>query len=153
MMYTNNTIRVSDVTQEYSLGMTTNYSVIKDEPNEVVLDNLTTPEVKQELITYRRSTIPTVNSELNIQYPAPKTGGVRYAVQVEEVVRETRGDGTYVDHPVVMYLTVRHPLSGAITESVLQETFERLLSTLRRESDNTYRFKYFMRGTLKPEVS
>jgi len=153
MDYTNNSVRQSQATQEYSLGLTTNYAVVKDEPSEVVLDNLTSSLDQQELISFRYRKIGTVNTGINVQNPAPTKGGVQYAIQVEETVRETRGDGTNVDRPVVMYLTVRHPLSGVITDSVLQETLERLLSVLRRESDNTYRFSDLVRGALKPQVS
>lgn len=152
MNYTNTTVRANQTTQEYELGLTTNYAVVKDEPNEVVLDNLTAPLDQQELVSFRFRKVGTVNSDLNIQNPAPIKGGVQYAAQIEEIVRETRGDGTYVDRPLVMYLTIRHPLSGAITDSVLQETFERLLSSIRRESDNTYRFNDLERGALRPIV-
>lgn len=153
MNYTNNSTRSGQDTQEYTLGLTTNYAVVKDEPNEVVLDNRTSSLDQQELISFRFRKIGTVNSDLNIQNPAPVRGGVQYAVQLEETVRETLGDGTYADHPIVMYLTVRHELSGAVTVPVLQETFERLLSALRRESDNSYRFDDLVRGALKPIVS
>jgi hypothetical protein len=150
MNYTNNTIRDGQQTQEYALGLTTNYAVVTDEPQEVLLDNRTAPLDQQELISFRFRKIGSVNSELNIQNPSPVKAGVQYAVQIEETVREQLGDNTYVDHPVVMYLTVRHHLSGAITASVLQETFERLLSALRRESDNSYRFEDLVRGALRP---
>lgn len=152
MNYTNNQLRESS-TQEYALGLVTNYAVTKDEPTEVVLDNLTSSLDQQELVSYRFRRIGSVNSDLNIQNPSPVKSGVQYAVQIEETVRETRGDGTNVDHPLVMYLTVRHPRSGAVTASVLQETFERLLSALRYESDNSYRFADLARGALKPQQS
>lgn len=152
MNYTNRNVRANDTTQEYSLGLVTNYAIVKDEPNEVLLDNRTSSLDQQELISFRFRKLGTINSDLNIQNPAPIKGGVQYAVQVEETVRETLADGTIIDRPVVMYLTVRHPQAGAITASVLQETFERLLSALRRESDNSYRFDDLVRGALRPNA-
>jgi hypothetical protein len=151
MNYTNTTVRSNQSTQEYALGLTTNYAIVKDEPNEVRLDNRTADIDQQELISYRVKKISTVNSGLNIQHPALEKGGVQYAVQIEETVREIAPDGTYWDRPVVMYLTIRHPLSGAVTNNVLAETFERLLSSIRKESDNSYRFVDLMRGALRPQ--
>lgn len=152
MNYTNNSVRENQVTQEYTLGLTTNYAVVKDEPNIVLLDNRTSSLDQQELISFRFKKLGTVNTDLNIQNPSPVKGGVQYAVQVEETLRETLGDGTLVDHPIIMYLTVRHDLSGAINVSVLQEAFERLLSVLRRESNNSYRFDDLVRGALRPNT-
>lgn len=148
--FTNTDVRADQNTQEYTLGLTTNYAVVSDEPSEVLLDNKTAPLDRQELISFRFRKIGQVNTDLNIQNPGPTRGGIQYAVQVEETVRDTLPDNTYIDFPVVMYLTVRHPLSGAVTDSVLQETFERLLSTLRREDDNSYRFNDLVRGALRP---
>lgn len=153
MNYTNNTVRVSQTTQEYTLGLTSNYAIVTDEPNMVLLDNRTSSLDQQELLSFRYRKIGSVNTDLNIQNPSPVKGGVQYAVQLEEVVRETLGDGTVIDHPIVMYLTVRHHLSGAITSAALAETLERLLSSLRRESDNSYRFDDLVRGALRPIAS
>lgn len=151
--FTNDTVRASQTTQEYSLGLTTNYAIVEDEPNQVLLDNTTAPLDQQELITFRKKNVNTVNSGLNVQNPNPIKGGVQYAVQIEEVLRQTLGDSTIVDHPCVMYLTVRHDKSGVFTNAVLAEVLERLLSSLRKEGDNTYRFSDLQRGALRPSVS
>lgn len=158
MNFTNNSLRENQTTQEYSLGLTSNYAVVKADPEECVLSNNTSSIDQPELVSFRFRRIPTVNSNLNIQYPAKVLKGVQYAVEIQEVIRETStsADGCctiVVDHPVVMYLTIRHELSGAITPTILATIFERLLSALRRESDNSYRFDDLMRDALKPYVS
>lgn len=152
MNYSNVQVRESQTTQEYSLGLTKNYAIVKDQPESVRLDNLTSTLEQQELVEFRYRKIPTVQHNLNIQYPSSIKGGVQYALQFEEVIRKDLPDGIPVDHPIVMYLTVRHDLSDAITNAALAEVFERLVSALRKESDNSYRFSDLMRGALRPNV-
>lgn len=148
MNYTNKT-HSGFVLRTFQLGLVSNYAVTTDEPNQVVLDNRTSSLDQQELISFRRKKLATVNTDLNIQNPAKVRSGVSYSAQIEEtIVEESEALGRQ-DHPVKMYLTVIHDLSGAITDDVLDETFQRLVSSLPRQ-DGIIRFTDLARGALRP---
>jgi hypothetical protein len=132
------------------LGLTTNYAVITDEPSQVVLDNTTASIDQQELISYRRRRVGTVNTDLNIQYPAPVKGGVTYAYQIEETVVETTAAGDRYDHPVKLYLTVVHDMSGVVTNADLSKTLRRLLSAIPVDSTGDFVLLNTARGALRP---
>lgn len=152
MKYTNRTQRsIAESVKEYQLGLTSNYAVIKDEPNEFILDNLTAPTDARELIGFRYRKIGNVNTDLDIQYPGRVKSGVNYAIQLEETVSdENVTTGDRYDYPLVMYLTVRHPNIGAVSDELLAETFERLCSIIR-DSQGTYIFNRMARGALRPK--
>lgn len=152
--YTNATVRSGQTTQEYALGLTSNYAVDIDGDKRVVLDNLTTglTKPKKEVIEFWFNNIATVDTEARIEYPTPIKSGVQYGIKLHEVVTKTMPDGSIQESPVVVQLQIRHQLDDAVTESVLQSCMERLLSCLRRESDNSYRFDDLVRGALRPKV-
>lgn len=149
MNYTNVTPRTIKP-QLYDLGLTTYYAVITDEPSQVVLDNTTATIDQQELISYRRRRVGTVNTDLNIQYPAPVKGGVTYAYQIEETVVETTAAGDRYDHPVKLYLTAVHDMSGVVTNAHLSEALRRLLSSIPIDSNGDFVLLTTARGALRP---
>jgi hypothetical protein len=150
MNYTNETERTFKPTL-YDLGLTTNYAIIVDEPSQVVLDNTTATLDQQELISYRRRRLGTVNTDLNIQYPAPVKGGVSYAYQIEETVVETTAGGDRYDHPVKLYLTAVHDLSGVITNADLSKSLRRLLSSIPVDQNGDFVLLNTARGALRPQ--
>lgn len=149
MNYTNKDERAQQV-KVFDLGLTTNYAVITDEPSQVVLDNTTATLDQQELISYRRRRVGTVNTDLNIQYPAPVRSGVSYAYQVEETVVEKTDAGDRYDHPIKIYLTVVHDMSGVVTNADLSEALRRLLSAIPIDSDGDFKLLNTARGALRP---
>lgn len=131
------------------LSLVDNYA-IKDEPNQVTADNKTAPLDQPELITFRCRDIAAVNSGISNQYPAPVSTGVQYVIQVDELL-STRDDaiGYRVDDPIVAYLTIRHPKSGNVTVSHIEQVLQRLLGACYK-NDGTSRFSDLMRSALEP---
>lgn len=147
--YTNTTDGV-DITPK-ALGLKSNYAVVADTANEVVLVNTTTPIDQTEVVTIRSSVIPKVNTSgyLPVPNPAANRTGVTYQVQTEVLLRTTKDDGTITDHPIVFYTHVRHERSGDITAELVQEAFIRHISTFMHD-DGTFRFNEYMRSALQP---
>jgi hypothetical protein len=137
---------------DYTLGVTTNYALLSDEPTQVILDNKCAPLDQQEIITYQARVLPRVNtsSYLINNYPTKLDGGMQYVIKVEELLSTTDNTlGTRIDEPIVMYLTVKHPRSGNISASALTTVFNRLKGAILK-SDGTYRWDELMRLSLKP---
>lgn len=149
--YTNVTNLTTNTVTGYALGLVSNYAVVKDEPDEVILENKTTPLDCEEIITYRGRKIPKVSTSLTVANPAPVKAGVQYQIQVEECLRTT--DDTdpdlIIDEPIVAYLTIRHPKSGHITTNVIEKVLKRLLSAIYRD-DASSRLDDIMRLALRP---
>lgn len=149
MNYTNVTEASTKVVL-FDLGLITNYAVITDEPSQVVLDNTTCSLDQQELISYRRRKVGNVNTDLNIQYPAKVRSGVSYAYQIEETVSDSDELMGRQDHPLKLYLTAVHDLSGAITNDILDEALRRLLSSIPMK-DGKFQLLNTARGALRPQ--
>jgi hypothetical protein len=149
--FTNVTENTNDITP-FKLGLLTNYSA-EDAPEQCEMNNKTTPIDVEELITYRAKKIPTVNTDLNIQYPSPVKSGVQYQVMIQDTLSTTdSSDPNFrVDEPIVAYLQVRHPRSGNITNAHVATVVTRLISSLFKE-DGTWRFDDLMRLSERPVV-
>jgi hypothetical protein len=145
--YTNTESRVQTL-PEYDLGLTTNYFVVKDEPDQVMLDNHTAPKHK-ELITLTANSVAAVNTNCRVAFPNPVRGGTRIRVQLETLVKNTLADGSEVEDPINMYLTAVVPDNGFVTDADVAEVFRRLVSVLHKD-DGSYRFDELLRGGLKP---
>jgi hypothetical protein len=150
--FTNTTASTHEVTPVV-LGVTSNYALVTEDADVVRLDNKTAPVDAGELVTYRYSDIPKVNSKLDIQYPSPVTKGCQYVISEEAVLSTTdSADATYrVDEPIVAYLTIRHPKSGNVTNAHIGQVVTRLLSACLT-SNGEWRFDDLMRSALKPTV-
>lgn len=148
--FTNTTDGTHTLTPK-ALGLTTNYALTGEDANNAILNNKTAPIDAEEIVTYRSRSIPSVNTDLNIQNPSKVKGGIQYQVQLEDVLVTTDSDDASfrVDEPIVALLTVRHPRSGNITEEHVATIFNRLISCLMK-SDGTWRFADLMRGAERP---
>lgn len=150
--YTNKTATTHKSVSLYDMKEVENYALIKDEPNVVKLENITAPVDAGELLTYRGKKVATVNTELSIPKKTNVVNkGVQYAIQLEaDYVSKSDSDDSFrQDDPVIAYLTIIHPLSGYITNDVVGEHVERLISSCKKE-DGTWRFNELMRLALKP---
>lgn len=149
--YTNVTKMDNDTIHGYQMGLNSNYAVVKDEPSEVVLENKTSPLDCEEIISYRGKRIPRVSTNLVVTHPAPVNTGVQYQIQVEECLRTTDSSDPdlIIDEPIVAYLTIRHPKSGNITSTLVEEVLKRLLSSIYRD-DGSSRLDDIMRLALRP---
>jgi hypothetical protein len=148
-----NTTAGSNTLTPPALGLTSNYALAAEDAQQAVLNNKTAPIDAEEILTFRSRDIAQVNTSLNIQYPSPVKSGIQYQVQAEAVLTTTdTADASFrVDEPVVMLLTVRHPKSGNISNTVVAEMFKRLAGCLIK-SDGTWRFDDMMRSAERPVV-
>lgn len=138
-----------------------NYALVEDEPNSCSLTNTATPLDLGEKLTYGCREIPEVACGLRNQHPTKTKGGVQYQVKLETLLSVTdSNDSTYrEDLPIVAYLTIRHPRSGAIKTSDVNEVVARMLSAAWKgttdangNNHNQSRFGDLMRSALRPTV-
>jgi hypothetical protein len=148
--YTNKTAGSNTVTP-LALGLTSNYALAQDIQDQVVLNNKTAPIDAEELVAFRSRTIKDVNSNANIQYPAPVKSGIEYSLRLDEVLTTTdSSDASYrVDEPIVCTIAFRHPKSGNIGNSQIAEVFLRAISSLMK-ADGSWRFDDLMRSAERP---
>jgi hypothetical protein len=129
-----------------------NYALVEDEPNKVLLDNITAPDDASELIMYRGKRVNEVRTNLSLPTTTQiARKGVQYAIQIEgDLVTESSSDPTFrQDDPIIMYLTIIHPTSGYVTDTALGQQLGRLVSACQKE-DGTWRFSELRRLALKP---
>lgn len=108
-----------------------NFATVSLTADECVLSNRLSPLDQEERLTYRARAIPRVDTTIQVRHPAPVLTGVQYQVVLEDIVRTTvDGSDVVVDEPIVMALTVRHPRSGNITDSILKQCFRRFIGAI-----------------------
>jgi hypothetical protein len=136
---------------QVALGLTTNYALIQDEADVVILSNKTTPIDAEERIALRSRTVTKIGDGLNIQYPSPIKGGIEYSVKVEDTLTTTdTADATFrVDEPIVCTVSFKHPRSGNITSAAVAQVFGRAISALLK-ADGSWRFDDLMRSSERP---
>jgi len=149
-LFTNNVESTHPVTPKV-LGLTTNYAVTADTANDAVLSNKTAPVDAEEIVSYRSRTVSQINTQLNIQNPAKVSGGIQYSINIEDTLVTTDSDDSSfrVDEPIVATLSIRHGKSGNITNAIVAQVVNRLISACLRE-DGTWRFDDLMRSAERP---
>jgi hypothetical protein len=131
-------------------GVLENYALVLDEPTECRLINTTAAVDREEILSYRAKDMNKINTNLNVQNPAPVAGGIQYQVQLEAILTtEDTTTGFRVDEPIVVQISVRHPKSGNITPYHVSEMIQRAISLMQTDSGN-WRIKELMRSSLKP---
>lgn len=150
-----NTTKVSRSHDDYALGMFSNYvrDTKKSKDDSFVYQNMTAPSDHCEYVTYQyRTHEKQFNTNLTIPHPTYLPGCVEYVVKVEELlatVNDTTGEE--VDEPITMYLTIKHPVSGNITTSIVTEVFDRLKGACQKD-DGTFRWGELMRLAMEPKA-
>lgn len=104
------------------LGMVTNYAKTTDDPEKAVLKNKTSALDQQEAVTYRSRPIDKVAPKIPVYNPATVQDGVLYSVDVQDIMRETRDDGTIIDHPIEVWITIKHDVCPEWTRIPALET-------------------------------
>lgn len=118
----------------------TNYAKRSESATSCVLTNKTCTLDTPELLSYQCTEIAKVNTQNRITNPAKVPNGVQYIVRLDEVLRTTDANGSIIcDEPIVASLTLRHPISGNITNAHIVSVVQRLLGACMREN-GTYRF-------------
>jgi hypothetical protein len=150
--FTNSTASTNLVTPQ-ELGLASNYALMSDQADVVTLNNKTAPIDQEEIISYRSRVTGNVNSNLNIQYPAPVKSGIEYSIRIDELLSttDTADPDFRIDEPIVCTIAFRHPRSGNITNAIVAQVMTRAISSLRR-ADGTWRFDDLMRSAERPVV-
>lgn len=148
--YTNKTESTKSIGLQ-KLGLKSNYSKT-EEATQVIYDNKTCPLDLGEKIVMSSKVIKNVDNTLTNNHPSNISGGVQYRVQTEALFREylTADNSTYVDHPIVVYTTIRHERCGAVTEQVVEEALMRSISSLFKD-DGSSRVPDLMRLAVEVE--
>jgi hypothetical protein len=148
--FSNNTDSAVPVVPK-ALGLVSNYAVTKDTAREATLNNKTAAIDREEIISYRSWNFPELDTNLNIQYPAPVRNAVCYQVTAEETLTTTDTEDAdfRVDEPIIVSLQIRHPRSGNITNDIVGQAVLRLISACRFDAGG-WRFGDLMRSAERP---
>lgn len=135
------------------LGITTNYSLMADEPSYVTYSNNTAPLTSPETVSYRFEKINKVNTSNTILYPQKVSSGVRYGTRNDSVLTTTfTGDSccteNLVQNPVVVTISVSHDVSPYVTDAFVKDAFERAVSDWYDKNGN-FRGGQLMRGAIR----
>lgn len=138
----------------------TNFAKVEDTATSCILKNKKCGLGQGEVLSFQCTPVKNISTKQDVQYPARVGGGIQYVVRLDEILRTYttyEQQGTQVatgdvvqDDPIVMYLTVRHPSSSAITPDVITSVFKRLLGAITRD-DGTFRFDDLMLSALEPD--
>lgn len=139
-----------------TLNYRADFRVSKDEPNEAILTNLTSPISQPERIRTAHSDVANVYSNTGIDptmYYASKKG-TQLLAQLTDVFKVTdSADAAYEALlPVSVHLVMKVPNNELITPDVVITEVERLLGTLYETtgSNPESRLRALLRGALVP---
>lgn len=150
--YTNDSVVEAGLPMDHiNIQPVNQYALKVDEPDECQLSNVTTPIDQPEVLTYQASTVKNIPTKIKVSNPLPTTDGIMYGVRLDEVLRGTSStdDSFVTDLPIVVNLSVKHPVNSAITAPVIKEVIARLVSALYT-TGNEDRITDLMRSALKP---
>lgn len=134
----------------------TNYALIMDEPEKVILQNKTGDLDQIERVVFQKSSIKNVAISEPTPYPDTRSKCVQYGVKLEQYLRlKSSTDDTFIqDEPVTVTITFKHPQMAQVTSDVVADALLRALGALEGESPTatslTNRINELMRGSLKP---
>lgn len=136
-----------------ALGLVSNYALTRDVADVVTLSNRTAPIDCEEIIELRSRVNSQVKSNLNIQNPAKVGSAVEYSVRLDATLATTDTDDPNfrVDEPMVVTIAIKHPRSGNVDGSIVEQLFLRAVSALRKD-DGSWRFDDLMRSAERPVV-
>lgn len=139
-----------------ALSTVTNYAKTVDTPELARIKNKTTSLEQQEMISYRSRPIKKVGPDIVVYNPGPVQDGVLYSIDLQMILRESRSDGTIIDHPIEAWLTVKHDVAAAWTtpnsttgESYVGHVAKRLLGACYTD-DGDERFDDLAKSALVP---
>jgi hypothetical protein len=108
------------------------------------------------MVSYRSRPIKKVGPDIVVYNPGAVQDGVLYSIDVQMILRESRSDGTIIDHPIEAWLTVKHDVAAAWTnvdstshESYVGHVVKRLLGACYTDN-GTERFDDLAKSALVP---
>lgn len=139
-----------------NLNYAEDFRVSKDEPNEAVITNLTSPISQPERFRFAHSDVANVYGNTGIDptmYYASRRG-TQILCQLTDVFKVTdSADAAYEALlPISCHLVVKVPNNELVTEQVVIAEIQRLMGGLFQTegSENTLRLNALLRGALVP---
>lgn len=137
------------------LNFKADFRVKANQPNEVVLANITSPVDRTEQIRVAFSNITNVYSGTSIEpsLAAPTKRGISVLCQVTDIISVTDDtDPDYrIDLPVSYHLVIKIPANENLTTALIQEGLGRMISGVFDTGSTTLtRLEALIRGSLVP---
>jgi len=137
------------------LNFKADFRVKGNQPNEVVLTNITSPVDRTEQIRIAFSNVANVYSGTSIEpsLAAPTKRGISLLCQVTDVISVTdSADPDYrIDLPVSYHLVIKVPANENLTTTLIQEGLGRMISGIfDTGSIALTRLEALIRGSLVP---
>lgn len=156
-----NTTASSSTLAPIKLGLETNYGEIRPEgepvkPGTIWLSNGTCASDIDERIKFSCKAQRGISDlKVPVRYPATIKDVVVYTVDTQMILRETRDDGTIIDHPIKFKTTICHDIVAPFTEvpnlgtSYVNKGLMRHLGCFFHD-DGTERFAELAKSLLNP---
>lgn len=137
------------------LSWDVDFKTKSDEPNEVILTNVTSPLDRPELFRFGYSEIKDVykNTSIDPSVYAPTRRGIQILCQVNDVYSLTDSvDANYrVDLPVQAHVVLKVPACDVITADMAEELVQRAVSGLfATGSVTSAKLSAMLRGSMRP---
>lgn len=131
------------------------FRVTKDEPDEAIITNLTSPIDQPERFRFAHNNVADVyrNSGIDPTLYYPTRKGTQILCQLTDIYKVTdSADANYLALlPVEAHLVVKIPNNDLITPDVVQALFSRMLAGLyETTATGNVRLKSVLRGALLP---
>lgn len=138
------------------MGLQSNYATTRDDAGLVILKNKTSMLDQQEAVVIKARKEPKVRGlEIPVYNPKKVQDAVVYTIDLQDIVRATKDDGTVEDNPIHAWLNIAHTIDGVNTavpengHSFVYQVLMRLLGACFRD-DGTERFDEFAKGAIFP---
>lgn len=139
-----------------TLNYHADYRVVQDEPNEVIITNLTSPIDQPERIRWACSEVKDIyrNSGIDPTLYYPTRRGTQILAQITDIFSIT--DNDVPDYlallPISAHLVIRVPNNDLISEAVVTAETSRMIATLYETAGTTVlpRVRSLLRGALMP---
>lgn len=160
--FTNNTESSTREVKLIDLKMTKNYGALTkfSSKDSLTLDNLTVPTGSpREILEIGSKRIAKVSHSdaLDVTYPrvvsnpVQGTADLQWVVHTEDTKDSNCCGQPVVDDPTVLRLIWRRTTAGTVTDEILGQMLQRLVSALQKE-DGTWRFSEIDRGIFQPHL-
>lgn len=141
-------------TNDETLGLKTNYSLILEDPGHVQIENKLTPIDCPEAFTFKGMFTKNASSELSFKPKASVAGPEAYSQFMDKIdvvaktIDETTGD-VVEENIISAYLVVRAPRTAAISDENIRTVVDRLYKSTKHD-DGTDRIPDLRRLALRP---
>lgn len=130
------------------LSLHTNYAE-KDTEVSTSCNNTTCAIDLGEKIVFKTRDLNKVTTSVTSMHPEPTPIATQFSIREEVLGRTTMADGSVIDDPLTVVLTVQVPKSSNVSETDIETAIIRNISALY-EDDGTSRIGRLLRGATNP---